>query len=280
MMLYRALLGTLPLALLAGGLLWAVHGPALADGAMHKAHAAGVTADAGNEWRQLTANQKKVLQPLAQHWAMLDDTGRDKWISVANRFDKLSPTEQQRVQERMTQWAKMPAQERGEARLRFQQSRQLPPDERQQKWAAYQALPIEDREDLARQARRKAKPVYLADNMSGPREARQAFALKRNAAAQRSDKKSNVVPNALTGTAPTQTAVGPTMVKAGPGATTSLISQRPAPPLHQHTGMPKIAAGKGFVDPVTLLPKKGAQSAAMASLPAAASVEPPQTQHR
>ncbi|RTL31217.1 MAG: DUF3106 domain-containing protein [Burkholderiales bacterium] len=280
MMLYRALLGTLPLALLAGGLLWAVHGPALADGAMHKAHAAGVTADAGNDWRQLTAKQKKVLQPLAPHWAMLDDTGRDKWISVANRFDKLSPTEQQRVQERMIQWAKMPAQERGEARLRFQQTRQLPPDERQQKWAAYQALPIEDREDLARQARRKAKPVYLADSMSGPREARQAFALKRNAAAQRSDKKSNVVPNALTGTAPTQTAVGPTMVKAGPGATTSLVSQRPAPPLHQHTGMPKIAASKGFVDPVTLLPKKGAQSAAMASLPAAASAEPPQTQRR
>lgn len=279
MMLYRALLGSLPLALAAGSLLWATHSPALAAAAVRQAQAAGLSADNGNDWRQLSAKQKKVLQPLAQQWAKMDDSGRDKWINVADRFDRLSPTEQQRVQERMTQWAKMAPQERGEARLRFQQARQLPPDERQQKWAAYQALSAEDRDDLTHQARRKAKPVYLADNMPGPREARQAFAVKRNAAAQPSEKKSNVVPNALTGTAPAQMVVGPTKVKAGPGATTSLVSQRPAPPLHQHTGLPKIAASKGFVDPVTLLPKKGAQSAAMASLPATAAPEPT-TQHR
>lgn len=279
MMLSNALLRTLPLALMAAGMLWLAHGPAQADAMGRKAHANnsnGIEVGAPTEWRELTPTQKKALMPLAQHWSTMDDTGRDKWINVANRFDKLSPAEQQRVQDRMTQWAKLPPQERGEARLRFQQTRQLTADERQQKWAAYQALPAEDRQDLAHQAKRKSKPVFLADNMMGPREARQAYANKRSGAQAASDKKSNVVPNALSATAPVQTVVRPTMVKAGAGATTSLVSQRPTPPLHQHTGLTKIAATKGFVDPVTLLPKKGAQSAAMASLPAAATSDQPQ----
>lgn len=277
MMLSPTLLRALPLALMAAGMLWLAHAPAQADAVVRKANANGVVeVDAPTQWRELTPEQKKVLQPLERHWSTMDDTGRDKWINVANRFTKLSPAEQQRVQERMTQWSRLQPQERGEARLRFQQTRQLTADERQQKWAAYQALPAEDRQDLAHQAKRKAKPVFLADNMMGPREARQAYANKRNSALAASDKKSNVVPNALSATAPVQTVVRPTMVKAGSGATTSLVSQRPTPPLHQHTGLTKIAATKGFVDPVTLLPKKGAQSAAMASLPAAATADQPQ----
>ena len=38
-----------------------------------------------------------------------------------------------------------PRHERGEARLRFQQSRQLPPAERQKQWEAYQALSDEEK---------------------------------------------------------------------------------------------------------------------------------------
>lgn len=270
-----SLLRTLAIALAATGVLWLSHAPAQADAVVRKAHAnpgAPIALDSPNDWNDLTAQQKQVLQPLAAHWSSMDDTGRDKWVNVATRFPTLSAAEKQRVQERMTQWAKLRPQERGEARLRFQQTRQLTPDERQQKWAAYQALPAEDRQDLTRQAQRKARPVVLLpEAMPGPREARQAFASKRPQGVAASDKKSNVVPNALTGTAPTPTVVRPTMVKAGAGATTTLVTQRPAPPLHQHTGLPKITATKGFVDPVTLLPRKGAQSAAMASLPAAAS---------
>jgi hypothetical protein len=63
-------------------------------------------------------------------------------------------------------------------------------------------------------------------------------------------------------------AVSPSLIKAGRGATTTLVSQQPAPPLHQQTGLTKIVANKGFVDPNTLLPKKGAQSAAVTAWPA------------
>lgn len=268
---HRSLARILPLALAAMGLLWATHAPAKADAVLNKANASqSVLIDSPTDWHDLSPEQKQILQPLAPHWSRMDETGRDKWVNVAKRYKDLSPAEKTRMRERMSQWAKLPAQERGEARLRFQQTRQLSPDQRQEKWAAYQALSAEDRQDLTRQAQRRAKPVLLADNMMGPREAKQVFAAKRTTTTNASDKKSNLVPNAITGTAPTPTVVRPTMVKAGTGATTTLVNQRPTPPMHQHTGMTKIAASKGFVDPVTMLPKKGAQSAAMASLPASA----------
>jgi hypothetical protein len=272
----------LTLTLLTAAMLAWAHGSAFADQVVRRAAAAGSSAaiNLGSAplWHELAPAQKKVLMPLSARWAEMDDVGRAKWINVADRFGGLSPAEQQRMQERMSQWANLPAQERGEARLRFQQSRQLSPDERQQKWAAYQALPAQDRQDLTRQAVRQAKPVFLADSVAGPREAKQVFGVKRTAPASNSDRKSNMVPSATNVASPGLTVVTPTMVKAGPGATTNLVTQRPAPPLHQHSGMPKIAASKGFVDPVTLLPQKGAQGAAMASLPAAAtSGQPPVT---
>lgn len=257
------------LALLCAALLWTAHGPLHASsGVVGKAHAGtSAAADDSASWRELTPAQRKVLAPLAPHWDKMDASGREKWVNVANRFDRLSPAERQRMQERMDQWARLPAQQRGEARLRFQQTRQISPDERQKKWAAYQALSPEDRQDLTRQAERKAKPVFLPNDVSGPREARQAYAAKRRPAPDAPSQKSNLVPNAVPGMATSRTVVRPAIVKAGPGATTNLVNQRPAPPLHQQAGLPKIAATTGFVDPVTMLPKKGAQGAAMAPPP-------------
>lgn len=214
-----------------------------------------------SNWATLTLAQRKALMPLAAQWHTLDGTSRDKWLNVANRFPHLSAPDQKRMQDRMTQWSQLPAQQRGEARLRFQQTRQLTPQERQQKWAAYQALSPEERQKLAQQARRKQKPVVLPDAEPGPREAAQQARIKsrhRNS----TDGKTNLVPNPAR-TAPSPEAVAPAMVKAGPGATTSLVTQPATPPLHQHTGLPKIAATKNFVDPDTLLPRKGSQGAGM-----------------
>ena len=214
-----------------------------------------------SSWAALTPAQKKALSPLAAQWHTLDSTSRDKWTNVANRFPRLSAVEQKRMQDRMTQWSQLPAQQRGEARLRFQNTRQLTPQERQQKWEAYQALPSEEKQKLAQQARRKQKPVVLPDAEPGPREASQQAALKGRQRPS-SGTKANLVPNP-TRSAPSPEVVAPAVVKAGPGATTSLVTQAATPPLHQHTGLPKIAATKNFVDPATLLPRKGSQGAGM-----------------
>ena len=232
------------------------------------ATAASASSDGSNTWAGLNAPQRRALQPLAALWPTMEISNKERWVNVANRFGSLSPQEQQRMQERMTQWSKLPPQQRGEARLRFQQSRQLSPEERQRKWASYQALSPEERGELAQQARRKQQPVVLSDNMAGPRERAQLAAKRQRD--NESTSKSNWVPGA-TPNAPAQVAVAPSLIKAGRGATTTLVSQRPTPPLHQQTGLPKIAATKGFVDPVTLLPKKGAQGAAMMAVPASQS---------
>lgn len=230
--------------------------------------AASASSGGSNSWASLTGSQRRALQPLAALWPTMEISNKERWVNVSNRFGSLSPQEQQRMQERMTQWSKLPPQQRGEARLRFQQTRQLSPEERQKKWASYQALSPEARGELAQQARRKQQPVVLSDNMAGPRErAQQASKRQRD---NESSSKSNWVPG-VTPNAPAQVAVAPSLIKAGRGATTTLVSQRPTPPLHQQTGLPKIAATKGFVDPVTLLPKKGAQGAAMTALPASQS---------
>ena len=63
--------------------------------------------------------------------------------------------------------------------------------------------------------------------------------------------------------------VTPTVVQSKPGATTVLVTRTSPPPNHQQPGLPKIAATEGFVNPSTLLPKRGAQGAAVRTAAAA-----------
>lgn len=243
------------------------HTPAVAASSAHAAPSG--SAGAPSDWSQLSPSQRKALAPLAAQWATLAPSSRVKWVEVARRFPQLSPAEQARIQERMASWAALPSDQRGEARLRYQQSRQLPADQRQQKWQAYQALSTEEKQDLGRQAQRRQKPVMLPDSVAGPREPAQAYGVRRvSNSGGASPAKSNTVPNAVTASPRQPTVVSPATVKAGSGATTNLVTRQPAPPLHQQVGLPKVNAAKGSVDPVTLLPRTGAQGAAMASLPA------------
>ncbi len=259
------LLATCSLALAASMATLLHHAPSFADAVVNASRAAATPPGRAAEsasWQQLSPAQQHILAPLKDRWSTLDDNSRAKWAGVASRYPTLGAAEQARVRERMTQWAKLPAIERGEARLRFQQSRQLPSAERQKQWEAYQALPPEARSALRREGARRDKPIFLGDAVPGPREAKQAYTIKRNPAADHNAHKSNLVPMTTANNTVTAS-VAPTVVKAGPGATTTLVTERPQPTLHQQAGLPKIAATKGFVDPVTLLPQRGAQSAGM-----------------
>ena len=220
-------------------------------------------------WQLLSAQEKAVLAPLATQWPGMNDQIREKWRSVARGYPKLTPDAQARVRERMTEWSQATPKERGEARLRFQNARELPPVDRQQKWQAYQALSPEAKAELAQQAQRKK----ANEPGSGPASSAQGGLSASNRKASDGDganRKTNVVPapNAM---APAAQVVAPALVRTGPGATTSLVTQSaPKPPLHQQAGMPKIAATKTFVDPQTMLPKKGSQGAAMTPVTASA----------
>lgn len=211
-------------------------------------------AEVGPKWSELSPSQRNSLKPLEKDWAGIDADRKEKWLEIAQRIPSMKPTERERVQARMTEWARLSPNERGQARVGFQQAKQVSPSDRQAQWEAYQALTPEQRKQL--QARAVPAPAASKPNgINGQR-------------TEKIQRKSNIV------TSPAETAppksIGPTVVQAQPGATTTLISKRPTPPAHQQTGIPKIAATPEFVDKRTLLPQRGPQAAATRSASASA----------
>ena len=206
----------------------------------------------GPVWSDLAPAQRAVLAPLERDWATIESARKQKWVDIAARFPRMSPDEQARVQERMAEWAHLSPQQRGQARTTFQKAREIPSAERQARWEAYQSLPTEQRKALANQA----KSLNGADRKTPATSA----ALVQPARTPLTVAKSNIVPNPKFVAQPRP--IGPALVQAKPGASTTLISKPAAPPAHQQTGMPKIAASPGFVDRNTLLPLRGPQGAA------------------
>lgn len=233
--------------------------PAWAQPASAPGRAAKTAAvdSSGPAWSTLSAQQRSALAPLERDWASIDAQRKSKWLEIASRHPSLPADEQKRMQQRMTEWARMTPAERGQARMSFQEAKQLSPQQRQARWEAYKALPEDERKALADRAQpkvEKVKPGASAPLSAVP---------KQNLAAS--------APAARTAGKP----VAPTVVQAGPGATTTLMTKSPTPPPHQKPGQPKIAATPNQVDRSTLLPKGGPQ-APVASQAAAGSAPPQQ----
>lgn len=233
--------------------------------------------ESGPRWSSLSAAHREALKPLEEDWAQIDGSRKQKWLEIAARFPSLSVAERQRLHERMADWARLSPAQRGEVRLNFQQASRTPAAERQAQWQAYQALPADEKSRLASRAAEASKPPTrspAAASIANRGESR----VTPGTAPKTATIKSNLVPNPLFTTAPRT--VGPTLVRPGPGATTTLVNRPPKPPLHQQPGLPKVAATPVMVDPTTLLPQRGPQAAAviatatMVSVPAAAASAP------
>ena len=202
-------------------------------------------------WGTLSVQQRTTLAPLATEWLRLPPAVQHKWIEIANRLPSMPADQQQRVQERMREWARLSPEQRTEARLNFQQSRQLGGADKQARWEAYQALSVEERQALGAKARAASAPTMA----SSPTHALRKAPLGAMAP------KSNVIDSTPLPAAQTLRPVAPAVVQAKPGVTTTLVSvKQPMPPDHQKVGQPKIAARPGMVDRSTLLPKHGPQA--------------------
>ncbi len=208
-------------------------------------------AEQGPRFLTLTAGEQAALKPLEKDWSAISAERKQKWRVIAARFPSMSPEERDRIQMRMSEWAQMSPEQRGKVRLQFQEANKSTPQNRQAQWQAYQALPADQKRDLA------AKAATVAASSGS----------------QSAQLKSNIVANPAL--ALPQRSITPSVVQAQPGATTNLISKRVTPPVHQQTGQPKIAASPEFVDSVTLLPQKGAQGAMSRSTAASASSPSP-----
>lgn len=216
------------------------------------AQAQSVAAASDPAWAVLSPAHQRALAPLEPTWNSIDAQRKRKWIEVAERFPGMPGDERHRVQERMAAWAAMKPAERAQARFQFQETRGIGAEERQARWQAYQALPAAERQRLATAAKQPvAKPTPAMASAPGA-----------------ADPKRNVVAAAPS---PAPRVVAPTVVQAKPGASTTTIATTAKPPLHHQPGLPKIAATPAFVDPTTLLPRRGAQAAAMRT---AASADP------
>ena len=227
--------------------------PATAAPLTTSRNAALLPSAASPAWVALTPAQRAALKPLEREWGAIDGNRRQKWLEIAGRMPRMSADDQARVQARMIEWAAMTPQQRAQVRLLFQEAKQVAPQNRKESWDAYQALPSDERQRLA--ARAAAETAAAASGAASD-------AARRGARGDRTAQaKSNIV--ATPAPAPAPRAVAPTVVQAQPGATTTLMSRRAAPPSHQQVGLPKIAATPDFVDGVTLLPQRGAQAAAV-----------------
>ncbi len=207
----------------------------------------------GPAWSALTPAQQQALAPLRPTWDANDAPRKMKWLEVADRFPSLPADERRRVQERMAAWAAMTPTERARARVQFQETRGLGAEERQARWQAYQALPEDERKRLAQVAKKPATPTASAAAV------RSAAAAAAGPEPGNSAKR-NVV---ATSPGPAPRAVAPTVVQAKPGVTTTTVATQAKPPLHHQPGLPKIVSTPNFVDPATLLPRRGPQAAAM-----------------
>jgi hypothetical protein len=232
------------------------------------------SASAGTPWSALKPAQQSALAPLQNDWPALDAERKAKWLELAARMPSLPADEQQRIQTRMTEWARLTPAERGRARLQFQQARELGGDHRQAQWDAYQALPADQRRALAEQSKPAASGAKPArpDGRPAVGIAAAASASTSTPTAASNQKRNFVVSGGASGAQATP--VSPTSVQASPGATTTLISKPAEPPAHHQPGLPKIAATGGFVDPATLLPRRGPQGAVVQNELPASSAAP------
>ena len=103
-------------------------------------------------WNELTPRQQQALKPLAASWNFMDEPRKRKWLAISQNYPKLSPAEQVKVQERMTEWTALSAQQRTQARLSYAETKELTAEQKEERWQAYQALSAEQKRALAKDA--------------------------------------------------------------------------------------------------------------------------------
>lgn len=215
-------------------------------------------------WAGLSTAQQSALAPLQRDWASIEGVRQQKWLELTARFPTMPAEERARIQQRMSQWASLTPAKRNQVRLQFLEAKQLPAEQRQARWQEYQALSADEKQALARQARQPAAAASAPDR-AGPR-----AAVKNDT---KNDIKGDTKPNpgkqnvvqAQATPAATRSAAALVTLQAKPGATTRPLTTPASPPAHHQTGLPKIVASEDFVDPATLLPKRGPQGAAVRS---------------
>lgn len=124
---------------------------------------------AGPGWEVLNTPQKLALYPLAERWALLSEAQKRRWLALAQNFPTLPEHEQEKLHDRMTEWASLSVQQRNQARLNYADSNRLARDNKLAQWQAYQALSDEEKRKLAARAAPKPQGAATALKPVSPR---------------------------------------------------------------------------------------------------------------
>ncbi|QDX80092.1 hypothetical protein B9N43_01770 [Denitratisoma sp. DHT3] len=109
-------------------------------------------------WKELTPQQQQILQPLAEDWDGMPLFRRKKWLGIAERYAKLTPEEQTRIQRRMKAWVRLTPDERRTVREQFKALQKAPPEKRESlklRWEQYLELSENEKLHLKRQSPRQ-----------------------------------------------------------------------------------------------------------------------------
>lgn len=113
------------------------------------------------KWTELTPAQRQALSPLAAEWDQLDAIRKKKWLEIAARHAQMTPEDQQRLQNRMREWARLTPEQRRIARDSYARAKKLDAGQKTAKWERYQSLPDEEKQKLAARAEKKKNVVNL-----------------------------------------------------------------------------------------------------------------------
>jgi Protein of unknown function (DUF3106) len=118
-------------------------------------------------WARLSADQHEALAPLAHDWDTFDNDRKRRWIKIASRYKKMSTDSQKRLHGRMQEWLNMTPEQRRTARENYQLSKQVPVQQRENAWNAYQQLPDEQKKTLAAAEKRNRRPTVVTAPPTG-----------------------------------------------------------------------------------------------------------------
>jgi hypothetical protein len=119
-------------------------------------------------WRSLSSQQQVALQPLQGEWNRLSDQQKRKWLSISTSFPRMAIGEQTKLHERMAQWAALSPRQRELARLNYGEVQKMSPQQKNEKWEAYQALTPSDKQKLAASAQPTPPRTALAVQPAPP----------------------------------------------------------------------------------------------------------------
>lgn len=120
------------------------------------------------DWAALSGPQQIALKPLAAQWKTFSDVQKRKWISISTNYAQMNADEQGKLHARMAQWAALSPRQREQARLNFAEIQKITPQQKNEKWQAYQALSPEAKQKLAESAQPKPPRTALAAKPAPP----------------------------------------------------------------------------------------------------------------